>query len=143
MRRISTALGWRLPDWLVDYGPIGFIALEGTIAIFVHEHNSGVSRGLLGLGLGISLAALLYRRRVPLAVLAVVLLVALGINYGPVVSLPVLLARFTLAHACETHSWGLGDVANLVRPAFCWGVRARRAVCPDDGCCWRRVWVHC
>ena len=95
-RPLTTALGWRLPDWLLDYGPVAFIALVGTIAIFVNEGNPE-PRYRLGLWLVINLTALLYRRRAPLLTLAVTLAIALGVGYGPVVVLPVLLALFTVA----------------------------------------------
>jgi signal transduction histidine kinase len=95
-RPLTTALGWNLPDWLVDYGPIAFIALEGTIAIFVGEGQTE-PQYRLALWLVINLTALLYRRRAPLLTLAVTLAVALGVGYGPVVVLPVLLALFTVA----------------------------------------------
>jgi signal transduction histidine kinase len=94
-RPLTTALGWRLPDWLLDYGPVALIAIEGTLAIFVH--HGAQERDLLGLGLGLSVAVLLYRHRAPLIALAAVLAIALGFNYGPIVMLPVLLAVFTVA----------------------------------------------
>jgi signal transduction histidine kinase len=95
-RPLSTALGWNLPDWLLDYGPIAFIALEGTIAIFVGEGQTE-PRYRLAIWLVINLTALLYRRRASLVTLGVTLAVALGVGYGPVVVLPVLLALFTVA----------------------------------------------
>lgn len=95
-RPLTTALGWRLPDWLVDYGPIAFIALEGTVAIFLNQDHVE-PRYRLGLWLLINLTALLYRRRAPLLTLAVTLAISLGVGYGPVVVLPVLLALFTVA----------------------------------------------
>jgi signal transduction histidine kinase len=93
---LKTAFGWNLPDWLLDYGPIAFIALEGTIAILVNQ-ESPEPRYRLGLWLVINLTALLYRRRAPLLTLAVTLAIALGVGYGPIVVLPVLLALFTVA----------------------------------------------
>jgi signal transduction histidine kinase len=95
-RPLSVALGWNLPDWLLDYGPIAFVAVEGTIAIFVGE-GQAEPRDRLAIWLVINLTALLYRRRAPLLTLAVTLAVALGVGYGPVVVLPVLLALFTVA----------------------------------------------
>jgi signal transduction histidine kinase len=95
-RPLATALGWNLPDWLLDYGPVAFIALEGTIAIFLGE-GQAEPRYRLALWLVINLTALLYRRRAPLLTLLVTLAVALGVGYGPVVILPVLLALFTVA----------------------------------------------
>lgn len=95
-RPLRTALGWRLPDWLLDYGPVALIAIEGAIAIGLRP-SSAKPRDLLALALGASVAALLLRHRAPLLALAAVLLVALGLNYGPIVMLPVLLAVFTVA----------------------------------------------
>ena len=97
-RPLTTALGWSLPDWLLDYGPVGLIVIEGTIAIVTGGHGAGGEpRDLLAIGLGVSAAALVWRHRSPVAVLAVVLIMALGLNYGPIVILPVLLALFTVA----------------------------------------------
>jgi signal transduction histidine kinase len=94
-RPLTTALGWDLPDWLLDYGPIACIALEGTIAIFVNKGQ--VDPAWRALWLATNLIALLYRRRAPLLVLAVTLAIAFGVGYGPIVVLPVLLALFTVA----------------------------------------------
>jgi signal transduction histidine kinase len=96
-RPLTTVFGWNLPDWLLDYGPVAFIVIEGAIAIFVKQGGGSEPRDLLGLGLGISVAALVYRHRAPFLSLAVVLAVALGFDYGPIVTLPVLLALFTVA----------------------------------------------
>lgn len=101
-RPLTTALGWRLPDWLLDYGPVALIVLEGTVAVITRSHGAGSEpRDLLGLGLGISAAALIVRHRAPLVVLTVVLALALGLDYGPIVLLPVLLAVFTVAESEE------------------------------------------
>ena len=42
-RPLTTALGWRLPSWLLDYGPIVFILIEGLAAIRFQSRVSGIS----------------------------------------------------------------------------------------------------
>ncbi len=95
-RPLTTALGWRLPWWLLDFGPVAFIFLVGVAALGA-KHSMAGNRGLLFLGLLAASAALLVRHRVPLSVLvlAVALMVLLG--WGPVVVFPVLLALFNVA----------------------------------------------
>ena len=97
-RPINTALGWPLPAWLLDFGPVAFIALEGTAAIVLHK---GGPQGLSSLGLALALLvtiiALVQRHRAPLLVLFVVLAIALLVDYGPIVMLPTLLCVFTVA----------------------------------------------
>jgi signal transduction histidine kinase len=95
-RPLNIALGWRLPGWLLDFGPVAFIVLEGTAAITIRS-NGGVAASILGLALAVSAVALLLRHRSPLGALAVVLAIALALAYGPVVMLPTLLAVFTVA----------------------------------------------
>jgi signal transduction histidine kinase len=96
-RPLTTALGWRLPSWLLDYGPVAFVVFEGMAAIRIQSRVSGISVAGLTLALAVSAAALLIRHRAPLVVLAVVLATAIAADYGPVVTLPVLLAVFTVA----------------------------------------------
>jgi signal transduction histidine kinase len=96
-RPLPIALGWKLPSWVLDYGPVALIALESAVAIHVRPHPSGVAPGLLWLGLAANVAALLVRHHVPLLTLSVVLAVAVGLDYGPIVMLPTLLAVFTVA----------------------------------------------
>jgi signal transduction histidine kinase len=96
-RPLTTAFGWRLPDWLLDYGPLVFILIEGFGAIHVESRVSHISAAGLALALLASLAALLARHRSPVVVLGVVLGIAVAVDYGPVVTLPVLLAIFTVA----------------------------------------------
>jgi signal transduction histidine kinase len=95
-RPLRTALGWDLPDWLLDYGPVALIGFEGLVAVAVH-HPVSASRAVLAFAVAINVVALLYRHRAPLVVLGVVLAVALAFDYGPIVMLPVLLALFTVA----------------------------------------------
>jgi signal transduction histidine kinase len=96
-RPLTIALGWRLPKRLLDIGPVLFIAVVGLAALGVDHHVSGPTRGLLLLGLIVCAVALLLRHRSPLAVLGVVLALSLGLGWGPIVALPVLLALFTVA----------------------------------------------
>jgi signal transduction histidine kinase len=100
-RPLSTALGWRLPSWVLDYGPLAFIMLEGLAAIRIHARATGTYGIVLFLALAISAAALAARHRAPLLVLAVVVALTFGIDYGPVMTLPVLLAVFTVAEYTE------------------------------------------
>lgn len=94
-RPLPTALGWRVPDVLLDYGPLAFILIEGTASIVLRPGKE--SQVVLAVGLAVSLVALLYRHRAPLTVLAVVLVLLCVLNYGPVGVLPALLAVFTVA----------------------------------------------
>ena len=100
-RPLPTALGWRLPDWLLDFGPVALIVFEGAVAITVRSHAVGLATALLWLGLAVSAGALLLRHRTPLITLGVVLVVALGLDYGPIVTLPTLFALFTVAEYCD------------------------------------------
>jgi signal transduction histidine kinase len=93
-RPVTTAFGWRLPTWLLDYGPVAFIVLESLVAIRF-EHST--PRLLLGLGVAVSAIALVLRHRSPMLSLGVVLVVALAVGYGPIITLPVMLALFTVA----------------------------------------------
>jgi hypothetical protein len=88
-RLLTTALGWRLPSWLLAYGPVAFIVVEGSLAIAFHAEQARV-RPLVS-GLIVTAVALVFRHRALLAVLAVVLAVSLIVGYGPIVVLPVLL----------------------------------------------------
>ena len=99
-RPLTTALGWRLPWWLLDYGPVVFIFLVGAGALGAvgTRHAVGnVSHRSLFLGLLVAVAALLVRHRAPLVVLGVTLAIELALGWGPTVLLPVLLAAFTVA----------------------------------------------
>jgi signal transduction histidine kinase len=95
---LNAALGWRLPSWLLDYGPVAFIVLVGGVATATaNPRVGGVSVAFVWLALAVEAAALLFRHRAPLVVLAIVLACALALDYGPVVMLPTLLALFTVA----------------------------------------------
>jgi signal transduction histidine kinase len=99
-RPLTTALGWRLPWWLLDYGPVVFIFLVGAGALGAvgTRHAVGnVPHVSLALGLLVATGALLVRHRAPLIVLGVVLAIELALGWGPTVLLPVLLAMFTVA----------------------------------------------
>jgi signal transduction histidine kinase len=100
-RPLNTALGWRLPSWLLDYGPIVFILIEGLAAIRFHSKVTGISKPILLLALAAIAAALVVRHRWPLTVLAVILLIAVGVDYGPLVTIPLLLAVFTVAESAD------------------------------------------
>ena len=93
-RPVTTAFGWRLPTWLLDYGPVAFIVLESLVAIRF-EHST--HRLAIVLGIAVIAIALVLRHRSPLVSLAVVLGATLAIGYGPIVTLPVMLAVFTVA----------------------------------------------
>jgi len=96
-RPLTTALGWRLPSWLLDYGPIAFIFLVGAAALAKHHVGPGAGRAALFAGLVILSAALLIRHRAPLAVLALAVVAQVLLGWGPVVVFPLLLALFTVA----------------------------------------------
>jgi signal transduction histidine kinase len=100
-RPLTTAFGWRLPPLLLDVGPVALIAVEGALAIGLRPNGAGVSIVELVVVLVVSATALLFRYRSPLPVLAVVLVVTVAVDYGPIVTLPLLLAVFTVAEYCD------------------------------------------
>ncbi|MGZ4167494.1 MAG: sensor histidine kinase [Solirubrobacteraceae bacterium] len=101
-RPLTTALGWRLPPRLLDFGPVVFIFLVGVAALASkHSLGAGTSHGLLFLGLVVLTGALLVRHRAPLAVLALAVVLQVVLGWGPVVVLPLLLALFTVAEYSE------------------------------------------
>ncbi len=100
-RPLTTAFGWRLPNWLLDYGPIVFILIEGLAAIRLQSRVSGISRPVLLLALTATAAALVVRHRWPLPVLAVILGIAVAVDYGPLITIPLLLAVFTVAESAD------------------------------------------
>jgi signal transduction histidine kinase len=93
-RPLNLALGWRIPSWLLDFGPVAFlviVALGNT-----YFHREGAVPGYAGL-LVIAMAfALVVRHRWPLGVLAVLLALVL-IDPYPALDVPVLFALFTVA----------------------------------------------
>jgi signal transduction histidine kinase len=96
-RPLTTALGWRLPGWLLDIGPVAFIFLVGVGAIASKHALAGTSRGALLLGLVVASSALLVRHRAPLTVLALAVVLQLVLGWGPVMVFPLLLALFNVA----------------------------------------------
>ncbi len=96
-RPLTTALGWRLPWWLLDIGPVAFIFLVGAAALASKHAVGHVTHAVLFLGLVLATAALLVRHRAPLLVLGLMLAIQIALGWGPVVLLPVLLAVFTVA----------------------------------------------
>ena len=100
-RPLNTALGWRLPSWLLDYGPIVFVLIEGLAAIRFQARVSGISKPILLLALAATAVALAVRHRWPLPVLAVILAIAVGVDYGPLITIPLLLAVFTVAESAD------------------------------------------
>ena len=100
-RPLNTALGWRVPSWLLDYGPIVFILIEGLAAVRFQSQVSGISKPILLLALLGTAAALVVRHRWPLPVLAVILAIAVAVDYGPLITIPLLLAVFTVAESAD------------------------------------------
>ncbi|HEX3977884.1 MAG TPA: histidine kinase [Solirubrobacteraceae bacterium] len=96
-RPLTTALGWRLPWWLLDIGPVAFIFLVGGAALASKHAVGDQTHGALFLGLLVASGALLVRHRAPLIVLGLMLAIQAVLGWGPVVLLPVLLAVFTVA----------------------------------------------
>jgi signal transduction histidine kinase len=105
-RPLNVALGWRLPDWLLDWGPVALVAFVGLAATY-RAPGHPVQRGAL-VALAIAVAALSVRRRWPFLALAVVLGVVAASNERSVVALPALLAIFTVV---EYAGWGRTAVA--------------------------------
>jgi signal transduction histidine kinase len=101
-RVLTTALGWRLPGWLLDYVPVAFIFIVGAGSLWSRDTvASDTSRHVLFVGLIIICGALLIRHRAPLAVLALAVVAQVTLGWGPVVALPLLLALFTVAEYSE------------------------------------------
>ncbi|HEX5192464.1 MAG TPA: histidine kinase [Solirubrobacteraceae bacterium] len=96
-RPLTTVLGWSLPGWLLDVIPVSFILVVGAASLVVAAHGPHPTRATLVLGLLVAAGSLLLRHRAPLVVLGIALAVSLVVGYGPVVTLPVLLATFTVA----------------------------------------------
>ncbi len=96
-RPLTTALGWRLPWWLLDIGPVVFIFLVGSAALASKHVVGDTSHGALFIGLVIATVALLLRHRAPLLVLGLTLVLEMALGWGPVALFPVLLAVFNVA----------------------------------------------
>jgi signal transduction histidine kinase len=108
-RPLNVALGWRVPGWLLDWGPVALVAFVGLAAVYRPPNHSGEREALVALA--IVIAALSVRRRWPVLTLAVVLAVVAVSNQKSVVALPVLLAIFTVA---EYAGWSRTAVAVAV-----------------------------
>ncbi|HWF53527.1 MAG TPA: hypothetical protein VG223_02810 [Solirubrobacteraceae bacterium] len=93
---LETAPGWRTPDAILDWLPPFVIGLEGLVAVEI-TRNHGGKTGWLLLALCVSTFALRWRRRASLPVLAATLAMALIVDWGPVATLPMLIAVFTAA----------------------------------------------
>jgi signal transduction histidine kinase len=96
-RPLNTALGWRIPGWILDTAPAALIGLAGLGAIVLKRDQTGGRITVLVLALVITVVALLLRHRWPVRVLAVLLAITIALYYAPIVTLPVLLAVFTVA----------------------------------------------
>ncbi len=98
-RPLNTALGWRLPSWLLDYGPVAFVAFVGLAVI---RHGAGGRLWSWGvLALAVTIVALLLRHRAPLVSLGVVLVLGLWFDSKAILLFPVLLGAFTVVEYCE------------------------------------------
>ncbi len=96
-----TAFGWRLPPWLLDYGPVAFVVVTGGATIISQPKGSTPSAAVLWATLVVNAVALLYRRRAPLTVLGILLVLALAFDEGRILMLPALIALFTVAEYCD------------------------------------------
>jgi len=96
---LIAAFGWRLPAWLLDYGPVAFVLATGSATILA-RHRGPTSWAVV-LYLLVAAAALLYRRRVPLLVMGIVLVLALVFDEGRTFMVPALIALFTVAEYCD------------------------------------------
>jgi signal transduction histidine kinase len=91
-RPLNTALGWRLPNWLLDYGPVAFVLLTGLAVTWGRPPVEPYHRVVPALL--IVVIALAVRHRFPLGTLVVVLAMSLAFDYKAIVVLPALLAVF-------------------------------------------------
>lgn len=120
-RPLTTALGWRLPWWLLDIGPVAFIFLIGAATLASKHVVGDTSHGALFIGLVVASVALLQRHRAPLTVLGLTLALQIALGWGPVVLFPVLLAIFNVAEYTDrpmvisaTLVTGVATIATLV-----------------------------
>ena len=100
-RPLTSAFGWRISPRALDVGPVALIVVFGGLAIGLKTTATGPSLAELIVALVVTAAALLVRHRSPLLTLAVVLVAVVALNYEPVVTLPLLLALFTVAEYCD------------------------------------------
>jgi len=98
---------------MLDFGPPALILVAGTGAILTRPKGVGPGAGLWG-ALVIAVVALLYRRRFPLWVLAVALVLALALDEGRLTVLPALVALFTVAEYRERHKVFAGAILAAV-----------------------------
>ncbi len=96
-RPLTIALGWRLPWWLLDVGPVVFVFMVGSAAIWSGHQAPGGDRRAQFLGLLFICGALLWRHRAPLTVLGFAIVIMVVLGWGPVVDFPLLLALFNVA----------------------------------------------
>jgi signal transduction histidine kinase len=95
-RPLPIALGWNIPGWLLDIGPVAFIGLVGLGQLVV-ERGQGSGNWASALALVVMIVALLYRHRSPMVTLGVILVFDLVLGDHAFVMLPLLLAIFTVA----------------------------------------------
>lgn len=76
--------------------PVVVIGAEGVGSILFHADKLQ-SALALAIGLGVAIAALLMRQRQPVTAIAIVLIDAAVVNFAPTLTLPMLLALFTIA----------------------------------------------
>jgi signal transduction histidine kinase len=98
---LNDALGWRLPPLLLDLAPTLFIVIIGAGTILVRSPPTDIPKAVLWLGVLGCAGAVFYRRRAPLVALGVTLVISFGLDYGPIVALPTLIALFTVAEYCR------------------------------------------
>ncbi len=113
-RPLNTALGWRIPDWVLDYVPVALIALFGLLTVAIKREHSGGRVVVLVLAVAVITVALLARHRTPILTLVAVLTVALVVDYGPIETLPALLAVFTVAEYCDREQVAAATVAAAI-----------------------------
>jgi signal transduction histidine kinase len=99
-RPLELGFGQRIREAVLDVGPPVLIGAEGLVAIAVAARVSGQESAWLLLALGVACVALAWRRRRPIHVLAVTVVLNLAVNWGPIGTLPLLVAVFSVAEQC-------------------------------------------
>ncbi len=95
-RPLPIALGWRIPDRVLDIGPVVVVGLVGLAELGVsHDHGNAIWASAVALL--VILLALLDRHRAPTMTLGVILAVDLVLGNHTLLMLPLLLAIFTVA----------------------------------------------